>query len=124
MLRRVFLWASENAWLRHHLPRYGFVRRAVSRFMPGETLDAALDATRELNQRHLGTVLTLLGENVEDQADTTAVVDHYLQVMESIAARGLDAEASVKLTHLGLDLDPALASANLSRLAARAAELG
>src|SRR5262245_33798320 len=124
MLRRLFLWASENVWLRERLPRYGFVRRAVSRFMPGEELEAALRASAELQKIGMGSVLTLLGENVRDETDTTAVVRHYLEVMDAIHARGLDAEVSVKLTHLGLDLDPALANANLIRIATRAAELG
>ena len=124
MMRQVFLWASENGWARRRLPRLGFVRRAVSRFMPGEELDDALAATVELNRVGLGTVLTLLGENVKDEADTAAVVRHYLEVIEAIRTRALDAEVSVKLTHLGLDLDPALAEANLVRIAAGAAGLG
>jgi proline dehydrogenase len=124
MLRRAFLWASENAWFRRRLPRYRFVRRAVKRFMPGEDLASALDATAALNAEGMGTVLTLLGENVRDQSDTSAVVGHYLEVMEAIAARRLDAEVSVKLTHLGLDLAPGIAEASVKRIASRAAELG
>jgi len=124
MMRQVLLWASENDWARRRLPRYGFVRRAVSRFMPGEELEAALAAARQLNAAGLGAVLTLLGENVKAEADTAAVVRHYVEVMEAIRLRGLNGEISLKLTHLGLDLDPALARANLDRIAARAAELG
>ena len=124
MMRRVFLWASENAWARERLPRLGFVRRAVSRFMPGEDLESALAAAARLEREGFGSVLTLLGENVHSQADTAQVVNHYLEVMEAIHERKLDAEISLKLTHLGLDLDPALACGNLTRLAARAADLG
>ena len=124
MMRKVFLWASENSWTRRRLPRLGFVRRAVSRFMPGEDLESALAATVELNRAGLGTVLTLLGENVSAEADTAAIVDHYLAVIEAIHTRALDAEVSVKLTHLGLDLDPTLAEANLVRIVTRAAERG
>ena len=124
MMRTVFLWASENQWARRRLPRLGFVRRAVSRFMPGEDLEDALAATAELNGAGLGTVLTLLGENVTKREDTAAVVGHYLAVIEAIHTRSLHAEVSVKLTHLGLDLDASLAEANLARIATRAAELG
>jgi proline dehydrogenase len=124
MMRSALLWASENEWARRRLPRLGFVRRAVSRFMPGEGLEDALAATVELNRAGLGTVLTLLGENVTDPEDTASVVDHYFAVIEAIHTRGLDAEVSVKLTHLGLDLDPSLAEANLVRIATRAAERG
>ncbi|MEK7330015.1 MAG: proline dehydrogenase family protein [Candidatus Eisenbacteria bacterium] len=124
MMRQLLLWASENAWLRERMPRYGFVRRAVSRFMPGEDVGAAFAATVELQKSRIGTVLTLLGENVKDEADTAAVVRHYMEVMQAIKERGLDAEVSVKLTHLGLDLDPALAERNLVAIATRAATLG
>jgi proline dehydrogenase len=122
MMRKLFLWASENSWIRRRLSRMGFVRRAVSRFMPGEDLESALGATVALNRAGLGTVLTLLGENVTTEGDTVAVVDHYLAVIDAIHARTLDAEVSVKLTHLGLDLDPSLAEANLVRIVTRAAE--
>ena len=124
MMRTVFLWASENRWARRRLARLAFVRRAVSRFMPGEDVDAALAASAELNGAGFGTVLTLLGENVTEPRDTTEVVDHYLGVIDAIQVRKLDAEVSVKLTHLGLDLDPALAEANLVRIVSRAAERG
>jgi proline dehydrogenase len=123
MMRQLFLWASENEWARRRLPSVPFVRRAVRRFMPGEDVAAALAAARELNRSGLGAVLTLLGENVRAEADTAGVVGHYLDVMGAIHREGLDAEISLKLTHMGLDLDPALASANLIRIASRAAEL-
>ena len=47
-MRRVFLWAARNRWLREHLPRMRFMRRAVRRFMPGETLAEALGAAAPL----------------------------------------------------------------------------
>jgi proline dehydrogenase len=124
MLRGVLLWASENRWLRERLPRLAFVRRAVSRFMPGEDVAAALEATVQLNGQGIGTVLTLLGENLKDASEADAVVNHYLGVMDAIAARKLDAEISVKLTQLGLDIDAARAEAHLVRLVVAAATLG
>jgi proline dehydrogenase len=124
MMRQVLLWASENAWLRERMPRYRFVRRAVSRFMPGEDAAAAFTATAELQKSRIGTVLTLLGENVKDGGGAAAVVRHYVEVMQTIKDRGLDAEVSVKLTHLGLDLDPSLAEANLVAIASQAAAFG
>ena len=47
-MRRLFLWAARNAWLQQHLPALPFMRRAVRRFMPGETLASALDAAAPL----------------------------------------------------------------------------
>jgi proline dehydrogenase len=124
MMRQLLLWASENPWLRERMPRYRFVRRAVSRFMPGEDADAAFAAASELQKSRIGTVLTLLGENVRDEADTATVVRQYVELMQAIRDRSLDAEVSVKLTHLGLDLDPSLAETNLVTIATRAAALG
>lgn len=124
MLRPLLLWASENTWLRERMPRLPFVRRAVRRFMPGEDAASAFAAAAEIQGQRMGCVLTLLGENVRTPADTEAVVRHYRETIREIQTRGLDAEVSVKLTHLGLDLDPALAEANLGTIAAAAAAAG
>lgn len=124
MLRRLFLWASRNRRLKETLPRLGFVRRAVSRFMPGESAEAALREAEELEVRGIGSVLTLLGENVSEAAEAREVLDHYVGVLEDVADRELDAEISVKLTHMGLDLDRELARANLEHLVERAKERG
>jgi proline dehydrogenase len=124
MMRQLLLWASENPWLCERMPRYRFIRRAVSRFMPGEDAEAAFAAAVELQKSRIGTVLTVLGENVRNEADTAAVVREYSGVIQAIRDRGLDAQVSVKLTHLGLDLDPALAESNLVAIVTRAGALG
>ena len=123
-MRRVFLWAARNRWLRERLPRLGFMRRAVRRFMPGETLEAALDAAAPLQAAGIGTMYTRLGENLERLEDADAVAEHYLAVLEAIQARGLRGEISVKPTQLGLDLDEDRTLEHLVRLAARARETG
>jgi proline dehydrogenase len=120
--RDAVLWAADNRWLREHLPRYRFVRRSVRRFMPGETLDDALAAATRLRERGLPTMFTALGENVTVPADARRVVDEYREAYDRVADAGLDTEFSVKPTHLGLDLDPQAALANLEELASKAAE--
>ena len=121
-MRSALLWVSENKWCSNTLPRYGFVRRAVRRFMPGETLGDALDAARGLERgRGIPTLITFLGENVADRGEARAVADHYVQATTEVAARGLDAELSVKPTHLGLDLGIDVAEENL-RLITRSAD--
>lgn len=122
--RSLILWAADNRMLRERLTRFGFVRRTVRRFMPGETLEDALGAAADLRTRGLPTTFTALGENVTNAGETQKVAEHYLQAFERIAERGLDTEISVKPTHLGLDLDLDLATANLERLTAEAAERG
>ena len=116
-LRGIFLAASENAWMRAQAQRRGFIRRAVTRFMPGERLEDALEAATALAQERLSTILTHLGENVGDASEARAVTDHYLEVVRRVRESGLDAEVSVKLTQLGLDLGPAVAIENLGRIA-------
>lgn len=116
MLRSALLWASQNPTLARKLPRYGFVKRAVRRFMPGEELDDALRAAERLGEKGAGTVLTLLGENVEEPSEADEVVAHYREVLDAVASRGLDGEISVKLTQLGLDLGTKVALENLRSL--------
>src|SRR6476659_6039999 len=120
IVRSALLAGSESRWLREHAKRHRFVRKAVSRFMPGETVEAALDATRTLG---VGTVLTQLGENVRDLEQARAVVRHYLDVLERVRQAGLDVEISVKLTQLGLDLSREECEKNLLTLVERARAL-
>jgi proline dehydrogenase len=120
--RSALLWASQNAFLRRRAPRLPFVRRAVLKFMPGETVDAALDAARRFADRGLPTTLTYLGENVTSAAEADGVTRHYLEVLDRVVDAGLDTEISVKLTHLGFDLGQDLAQANFERLARAATE--
>jgi proline dehydrogenase len=124
MMRTAFLAGSRSAWLRKRAMRYGFVRRSVSRFMPGETLEDALAAARALQERGASSVLTQLGENIADANEAHAVRRHYLDVLDQAAARGLDAQISVKPTQLGLDLDRELCLAHLKALLERAERHG
>jgi proline dehydrogenase len=120
-MRQVLLWCASNPWLAAHVPQWGFVRRAVRRFMPGEDFDSALEAAVEFKSRGIGALFTRLGENITDLAEASATVEHYESVIASARAAGVDAEISVKPTQLGLDIDPAAALANLNRLATAAA---
>jgi proline dehydrogenase len=121
-MRRVFLWAARNAWLKKHLPQFRFMKRAVRRFMPGETLEAALDAAAPLEAAGIGSMYTRLGENLTSLEEADEVADHYIGVFESIATRGYRGEVSVKPTQLGLDHDEERTLVHLTRLAAKAAE--
>ena len=124
LMRSTLLAASQSRWLRERATRQRFVRRAVTRFMPGEKLDDALEAAAQLRDRGLTSIVTFLGENVANEAEASAVADHYLGVLDRIHQRGLDCEVSVKLTHLGLDLSQEIAARLLSRIAARARQHG
>ncbi|MEP6638230.1 MAG: proline dehydrogenase family protein [Chloroflexota bacterium] len=123
-MRRVFLWAARNRWLKEHLPRLRFMRRAVRRFMPGETLEDALAAARPLQAAGIGSMYTRLGENLEHLAAADEVAAHYLEVIDKIVAAGIDGEISVKPTQLGLDIDADACLAHLVRIAEDAAGAG
>jgi proline dehydrogenase len=119
LVRSMLLAASQNRWLREHAVNYPFVRRSVSRFMPGETLDAAVAAAQSLRAKKIGSVFTYLGENVADRQEARGVTEHYIEVLDCIHQQGLGTEVSVKLTQLGLDLSPEFCFENLTRIIAR-----
>jgi proline dehydrogenase len=123
-MRRVFLWAARNRWLKERLPRLGFMRRAVRRFMPGETMESALAAAEPLQAVGIATMYTRLGENLESLAEADEVVAHYIELIDRITASGIDGEVSVKPTQLGLDEDPDVCLAHLVRIAEHAAAVG
>jgi len=124
IMRTVLLAGSQSPWLRRQATRRRFVRRAVSRFMPGEQLGDALAAAERLRAQGLPAVLTRLGENVASEAEADAVRDHYLGAFDAIAAQSAEAEISVKPTQLGLDLDRERCCARLLALVERAHQRG
>lgn len=123
-MRRVLLWMAGNRVLRAAVPRLWFARRAVRRFMPGESADAALAAAERFRRDGIAVLFTRLGENLERIEEADEVAAHYLGLYDEIERRGIDGEVSVKLTQLGLDLDVERAVAHAERLADRAAQLG
>ena len=120
-MRRIFLWAARNRWLKERLPRMRFMRRAVRRFMPGETLADALGAAAPLQAVGIRTMYTRLGENLENLAEADEVAAHYIGALDQIVDAGIDGEISVKPTQLGLDHDPEACFQHLVRLAEHAA---
>jgi proline dehydrogenase len=123
-MRSIFLWMARNQWLRERLPKLWFARRAVRRFMPGEDAESALTAAKAFEADGIAVMFTRLGENVTKIEEGDAVAEHYLELLDTIAQRGLDGEVSVKLTQLGYDLDRDRALAHCERLAEKAAAQG
>jgi proline dehydrogenase len=121
-VRRLLLWMAGNNWLRRNVPRLPFARRAVRRFMPGESADAALSAAEAFRQKGIPVIFTRLGENLTRIREADETTDAYVALMDDARKRGLDAEMSVKLTQLGLDFDADRALAHMQRLAAHAAD--
>ena len=122
LVRSALLAASQSPWLRERAPRLPFVRRTVSRFMPGETAGDALSAAQKLQAQGIATVFTELGENISDTSEATRVTEHYIALLDQIQARGLPSEVSVKLTQLGVDISSAQCYGNLKRIIQHAGE--
>jgi proline dehydrogenase len=118
-MRKALLAASTNAWLRERAMKAAFVRRAVREFMPGERIEDALAAAAAQQREGITTILTRLGENISRIEEADEVTAHYLDVLDRVAAAGLDAHISVKPTQLGLDQDPATCRRNLERIIER-----
>jgi len=124
VMRKALLAASTNAWLRDHVTKWAFVRRSVTRFMPGEQIEDALQAAKAQQKLGINAILTRLGENLTKAEEFEEVTQHYLDVLDKVEAAGLDAQISIKPTQLGLDLDRALCERNMDRLVERADALG
>lgn len=122
--RTVLLKVSDNQWLRANGTKVPFIRRAVSKFMPGESFDDMLAAARTTAGEGIGAVFTRLGENVKDLAEAESVARHYLEGIDRIKAEQLLCEPSIKLTQLGLDINRELAYGHLRALAERAHATG
>ncbi len=124
VMRKVLLAMSTSPFLRDQATKWAFVRRSVSAFMPGETVEEALAAAAALKPQGMNTILTRLGEGVTKLDEAERVTEHYLDVLEKVKARGLDAQISVKPTQLGLDLDPGQCQRNLDRICEKGERLG
>ena len=122
--RKVLLAMSTSTFLREQATKRAFVRRSVSAFMPGETIEDAIAAAATLKPQKINTILTRLGEGVTKLDEAERVTEHYLDVLDKVKAAGLDAEISVKPTQLGLDLDAGQCQRNLDRICDKGERLG
>ncbi len=124
MLRRFLLYLSVAGWARGIMSNLGVAKRVASRFVAGETLQEAVEATRALNTSGLLVTLDYLGESVASAADTEEVVSTYRDILRQIEQHGLQASISLKLTHLGLDISEELGVTNLRHILTEAQSRG
>lgn len=103
-LRAFFLWLSDRRWIARLALAIPLLRRMPLRFVAGTTLDEAVSAVRALNAGGVTATLDVLGESVHDRASAELAASAYVEAIERIAAEGLDANVSLKLTQMGLDL--------------------
>ena len=94
----------------------GGLLAAARRFVAGETIEEAIDSVRTINQQGISVSLDLLGESVRNEQEVAEVLDTYLRLFQNIREQSLNANVSLKLTALGLDIDPELCYRNMLRL--------
>ena len=122
--RSVLLRASKSPFLNRQASHRAFVKRAVKKFMPGETPAEAIEAALKLAAEGRGTLFTKLGENLTTLDDATVVRDHYLVFFDQLQERNVPGQVSVKPTQLGLDHSQSACAAHLDALAAKAEATG
>lgn len=123
MLRALFISLSESRSLRGVAERSAFGQRLSSRFVAGTGVEDALHAAQVVNQKGLSVSVDNLGENVTNAEEARASAQLYHQLLDEIARRQLNANVSLKLTHMGLDMDETLARDLVTGLVAKAAAL-
>ena len=121
MLRALFISLSESRYLRALAERSAIGQRISARFVAGTQVADVLRATCAVNQSGLSVSIDNLGENVSNAEEARASAQLYHQLLDEISSRKLDANISLKLTHMGLDVDQDLARDLVSGLVAKAA---
>lgn len=124
MLRQTFLWLSHRQGMFRFVRNNRLARRFANRFVAGETIDDAVAAVRALNAKGISATLDLLGESVTSAAEARATADHYVELLDRIAAEKLDANVSCKLTAMGQDISDSLCIENITRVLERARQHG
>jgi proline dehydrogenase len=122
--RAVFLWASRRRGLGRVSTAIPLTRRMVRRFVAGDTLDDALAALEALGEQGMRWTVDVLGESVSSKEGATAAADRYIATLDALAERGLEANVSLKLTQMGLEIGRDFCLENVGRVVARAREVG
>ncbi|MCU1300570.1 MAG: Proline dehydrogenase [Candidatus Sulfotelmatobacter sp.] len=123
MLRTFFVRLSENPSLRAFAERSSLGRRVSGRFVAGTEISDAVRATQTVNRAGMSVSIDNLGENVANSEEARHSADLYRQILDAITANHLNANISLKLTHMGLDVDEQLARDIVSGLVAKAASM-
>lgn len=121
VLRRSILTLAEQDYVRRMATRYG-LKLGASRFVAGATVDEAIEVVRQLNRDGILATLDHLGESVEDPAAARQAAEDYLVLLDRIAESGVNSNVSLKLTQMGLKIDPALCRENVRRIVERAGQ--
>ena len=123
MLRAFFITLSESKTLRALAERSPMGKRMSRRFVAGMTVEDAITVTRSLNEANMTVTIDNLGENVTNVEEATHSAELYHRMLDQIDQQKLQANVSLKLTHMGLDVDEELAYRITSELLAHAVRI-
>jgi len=98
--------------------------RMARSFVAGETVDDAIKAVKKLNEKSIMATLDVLGEGVKDKETADKAVQAYLDLLEAIPGAGIKSHASLKLTQMGLDIDPEYCYQNMVKIISKARDHG
>lgn len=124
LLRSAFIALSRNRRLRSFSERSSLGTKLSSRFVAGLEIDDALRVAEAVNKQGMSVSLDSLGESVTSEAEAHRAADVYHKLLDAIAARKLNANVSVKLTQMGLELDRGLAESIAQNLTQHAQYYG
>jgi proline dehydrogenase len=124
MLKDTLLYLAQNQQLHDFVVHNKATRSVSRRFVAGEELDESVQATRALNQRGMQVALDHLGENVSDDREARAAAQDYIRALDVIEKTGIDANISIKLTALGLDISQELCEQNVRTILEHARDYG
>ena len=120
MLRSALLYLSDQPQIFRFVRNNKVVKSFANRFVAGETLETALGAVARLNARGITASLDLLGESVHNEAEARAAGQAYVNMLDRIYERRADANVSVKLTAMGLDVSEDLCVSIMHKILQRA----
>lgn len=120
MLRSALLFLSNQPRVFRFVRHNALARKFAERFVAGESLEQVLDSVAQLNAKGITASLDLLGESIHSESEARAGGREYLHMLDRIRERGLDANVSVKLTAMGLDLSEDLCVEILHDIVGRA----
>ena len=123
MLKNLVLTAASVPAVHHFVTDTALGRQMASRFVAGDHLDQAMVAVAELNAQGIHVSLDHLGENTSNAEEAERTAADYVAILERIAAEDADANISIKLTALGLDISEAVCLSNVRRVLQRASAL-
>ncbi len=116
MIKKLLLAASTNQRLEQAVSTNRFTSGLVGRYVAGTTLPDAIAVAQDLRRHGIDVSLDLLGETVDDLAESATATKAYVEALTAIAENGLGATVSIKLSQLGIGIDPAVCAGHLDEL--------